>query len=127
VETLIVLPILLFVTLFGLEVWIVMQRHVLMERVLNVYLVRAQLEGTVSDDMRQDILADLQRLGFDPAQVRFGNSTPPNVIRRRGEPVVLQIGYPKGPVLEAVRLLGLEPPDPEGLMWVGGTVISERP
>jgi len=127
IETLIVLPILLFVTFFGLETWVLMQRHVLMGRVLNQYLTLAQIEGTVSDEIRQDVLAAMERLGFDPAKVDFGHSTPPHVYKRRGEPVHMEIGYPKGPVLTIVRVLGLSPPDSDELMWEGGTVASELP
>lgn len=127
IETVIVLPLLVFLAFFGVEVWVVIQRHALLQSVLNTALVRVQLEGEVSPAIRQDILAMLQQAGFDPQKVSFGNSTPAGVVRRRGEPLHLEIGYPKGRVMTVVRLLGLEPPDPNGYMWVSGTTISERP
>lgn len=127
VTMLIVLPLLIFPVFYGIEAWVVVQRHLLMQHVLNTYIVRAQIEGEVSDALRAEIRSVMGRIGFDETKVEFGNSTPPGVVKHRGETVVLEIGYPKGPILTIVRLVGLKPPDPNGYMWVRGTTISERP
>lgn len=123
----VVVPLLVFSVFFAVEVWTILQRHALLQHVLNVALARVQLEGEVSTALRQDILATLADLGFDPDKVSFGNSTPAGEVHRRGGALRLELGYPKGAVMTIVRLLGLDPPDPAGYMWVGGTGISERP
>lgn len=127
IEFVLVVPLLAFLTFYGVEAWVVIQRHTLLQHVLNTYMVRAQIDGEVSNALRDDILATLADAGFEPEKVSFGDSTPAGVIRRRGENVVLEIGYPKGDVLTVLRLVGLDPPDPDDYMWVGGTTISERP
>lgn len=127
VEFVLVVPLLVFFTFYGIEAWVVIQRHTLLQHVMNTYMVRVQIDGEVSHALREDMLATLADTGFDPGEVSFGNSTSPGIIRHRGESVVLEIGYPRGPILTVLRLVGLDPPDPDGYMWARGTTISERP
>lgn len=66
VEFVLVVPLLVFFTFYGIEAWVVIQRHTLLQHVMNTYMVRVQIDGEVSHALREDMLATLADTGFDP-------------------------------------------------------------
>lgn len=127
IQFLIVVPMLLFLCFYPINSYVFQVQRNHLDNVKDRYLQEAQLEGGFTDDLWDRLLEDLQSRKFDLTKLNFGASTPVGELRRRGEPIVLQIGYPQGHSQSLIALLSLQPPDPNRLMWVSGSILSEIP
>lgn len=127
IEFLIVLPMLVFLAFYPISTYIFQVQRNHLEHVKDRYLQEAQLEGGFTVELWDRLLADLEARNFDLSRVDFSGSTPVGEIKHRGQPIVLRIGYPQGNARALLSLLSLQRPDPNRMMWVSGSILSERP
>lgn len=127
IEFLILVPMLVFLAFIPANTWIVQVKRGYLESIKDRYLQRAQVTGGFTAADWAQMLEDLERGGFDLDRVRFDGSTPVGEVRRREEEIKLNIGYPIGDSTNILSLVGITPPDPDTLIWVTGTIMSEKP
>lgn len=130
IEFLVVLPMLIFLSFYPVELWLLNHKRDILQFHVDTFLQRAQLEGALSTSLMTDLKNSLASFGFNLALVRFDGSTPETpdgvVSKHRGETIVLNIGYPVSG-LNSLKILNLSPPAAGTYMWARGTILSERP
>jgi len=126
VQALILLPLFLFLTLYGIELGIVVVRHQVLVHAVHRTLTRSQIDGQIAPEQVTALKAALQQFGLDPQRVQLGSRTTLiGVLVPRGGTITLEVGYPRG-ALTTGRLVGLPSWDAQGLMWVRASIISEK-
>lgn len=116
-----------FVAFFPVEFAVPLQRVWALQHIKSQLLEQIVWEGRIPADILDRTRAAADRFPFlDSARIAVGPATtPPGVPVQFGDPLVLQIGHPQGRLLTA-RFIGLAW-DPERIIWVSGTVHSQRP
>lgn len=126
-EFLILVPMLVFLAFYPINTYIFQLQRNHLDSVKDRYLQEAQLAGGFTTELWDAIQTELQARKFDLTKLDFTGSTPVGVVKHRGEPIILKIGYPQGNTQAIISLIGLQPPDPAAKMWVVGSILSEKP
>lgn len=125
IEFLILAGMLVFLTFYPLDTWLVLTKHDQLEDIKAEYLKAARLEKGFTLTSWNEMLAELAVKKFDLTKIVIGASTTPvGVVKAHGEKVTLELGYPRGSQ-NSLKIINLTAPDPNELMWVKGTVIVD--
>lgn len=116
-----------FVAFFPLEIAVPLQRVWALQHIKAMLLEQITWEGQVPPDILSRVQSAASAFPFlDPSKVQVGpRTTTPGQQVAFGQPITLQIGHPQGSVWVA-RFVGLNW-DPNRMIWVQGTVLSQRP
>lgn len=116
-----------FVAFFPLDIAVPLQRLWALQHIKAQILDQVVWEGQIPADVMERVQAAAGSYPLlDPSQMTVGPATTtPGLSVQFGESITLQIGYPRGRLITA-KLIGLAW-DPDEVMWVHGTVHSQRP
>ena len=126
-EYLILVPMLVFLAFYPISTFVFQVQRNHLDQVKDRYLQEAQLTGGFDTAMWQRLGDDLKARGFDMTKVRFDGSTTVGTRVARGGVITLNVGYPQGDSQRLIQLIGLTAPDENKLLWVSGSILSEKP
>lgn len=116
-----------FVTFFPLEMAVPLSQMWALNHIKAQLLQVITWEGQVPVDIQTRV--ERAASGYphlEPEKIEIGPATTsPGVAVQYGDPITLQLGYPQGRMVTPA-LVGLDW-DPTRMMWVRGTVLSQRP
>jgi hypothetical protein len=125
IEFLIVVGMLVFLTFYPMDTFLVLIKHTQLEDIKSEYLKGARLDKGFTAATWNAMLAELAAKNFDLAKIVIGpNTTPVGVVKAHGEKVTLEIGYPRGSQ-NSLKIINLTAPDPNQLMWAKGSIVVD--
>lgn len=124
-QALIIMPLLYAVLFLPFNYAIIQHQRSVLDNILDMSLQRASILGGITDQLRDEILAELQDRGFNPADVQI---IPGSYMERtRGEIIKITISVPgNADILKGVRAIGGTPPAEGWEITASGSIMSEK-
>lgn len=125
IEFLIVVGMLVYLTFYPMETWMVLTKYDQLTDITAEYLKTARLEKGFTAATWNQMQTELTAKNFDVTKLVVGvNTTPVGVVKNHGEKVTLELGYPRGKQ-NSLKIINLTAPDPNQLMWVRQSVVVD--
>lgn len=124
-QILIIMPLLCAILFLPLNFAIVQHQRSVLNDTLDLLLQRAAVLGGITEQLRQEILSELEERGFDPAKVVINPQS--YIEKTRGELIQITISVPgDAGLLKGVRALGGTPPPDDWEITATGCIMSEK-
>lgn len=124
-QALVIMPLLYAVLYLPFNFAIIQHQRSVLNDILDVALQRASVSGGITNQLREEVLAEMENRGFNPENV----SISPNsfIEKTRGELLHITISVPGNPgILKGVTAIGGLPPNEGWEIKASGSIMSEK-
>lgn len=124
-QALVIMPLLCAILYLPFSFAIIQHQRSVLNDILDVSLQRASVSGGITNQLREEILAEMENRGFNPVNVKISPNS--YIEKTRGELIHITISVPGNrELLKGFGAIGGAPPAEGWEITASGSIMSEK-